>query len=700
MVTQANSSAFWYRLLALWLLLSGTPVQGEALTVGHQLQVRLDPSSGAIQGRDRIVLPEGLEARFVLHAALTPESAYPLQALEHEDAALRHYRVQLPAGVRSFELSFSGRLTADGDNTVSADNVVLGPDAGWYPVFGEAPVRFSLTVQLPAGWHSVSQGAAEWIAPSDAAMWRADTPQRGIWLVAAPFTRYDRSGAWGQAQAFLRQPDRDLARDYLNATVEYLRLYSRLIGPYPYPKFALVENQRQTGYGMPSFTLLGSRVIRLPFIVHTSYPHEILHNWWGNGVWVDYEQGNWAEALTTYLADYMLAERRGRGTDQRRAALQKYADFVAEHNDFPLRRFHARHGEASQAVGYSKGMFLFHMLRRQLGDTRFVAALREFYRQYLFREAGFDDLQRVFEQVGGTSLQTEFEQWLERTGAPELRLGDVSVSVQAQAFRIRLELQQAQPGPAYRLRVPVAVQLAGRNTAQLRALTMTDKRQTFVWTVPARPLRVAVDPEFDVFRRLHPAELPPSLGSLLGAPRSLFVLPAEAAPELRRAYRELAGQWAGPQDRIVSDRDLESLPAGPVWLLGAENQWLPDLRQALAPLPARIEDGSVRLEDRRWPRTDYSFAMTVSGPAQQPRAWIAAPTPEAVAALARKLPHYTRYSYLAFAEPGTRNRLKGQWPVTGSPLERLLDKEFAGSLELPQRPPLSAVLGPGLHAPP
>ena len=36
-------------------------------------------------------------------------------------------------------------------------------------------------------------------------------------------------------------------------------MYRGLIGPYPYQKFALVENFWETGYGMPSFTLLGRR---------------------------------------------------------------------------------------------------------------------------------------------------------------------------------------------------------------------------------------------------------------------------------------------------------------------------------------------------------------------------------------------------------------------------------------------------------
>jgi hypothetical protein len=99
---------------------------------------------------------------------------------------------------------------------------------------------------------------------------------------------------------YLRKPDEALAAKYLEATARNLEMYRGLIGTYPYDKFALVENFWETGYGMPSFTLLGPQIIRFPFILTSSYPHEILHNWWGNSVFVDYASGNWCEGLTAY----------------------------------------------------------------------------------------------------------------------------------------------------------------------------------------------------------------------------------------------------------------------------------------------------------------------------------------------------------------------------------------------------------------
>ena len=86
---------------------------------------------------------------------------------------------------------------------------------------------------------------------------------------------------------------------------------------------------------MPSFTLLGSRIIRFPFILQTSYPHEVLHNWFGNGVYIHPDSGNWAEGLTTYLADHLLSEQRGMGGQYRFQELMKYSNYVNEKNDFP-----------------------------------------------------------------------------------------------------------------------------------------------------------------------------------------------------------------------------------------------------------------------------------------------------------------------------------------------------------------------------
>jgi hypothetical protein len=94
--------------------------------------------------------------------------------------------------------------------------------------------------------------------------WNSPEPQDTIFLIAAPFSHYARTAGPLQAMVFLRSSDQILADKYLDATIRYIDMYSRLIGPYPYKKFALVENFWETGFGMPSFTLSTYKVVRLP----------------------------------------------------------------------------------------------------------------------------------------------------------------------------------------------------------------------------------------------------------------------------------------------------------------------------------------------------------------------------------------------------------------------------------------------------
>ena len=96
------------------------------------------------------------------------------------------------------------------------------------------------------------------------------------------------------------------AETYLHSAAAYIQRYQALIGDYPYADFHMVSAPLPVGLGFPGLTYIDRRIVPLPFMRTRSLAHEIVHNWWGNAVAVDYRRGNWAEGLTTYLADYAL----------------------------------------------------------------------------------------------------------------------------------------------------------------------------------------------------------------------------------------------------------------------------------------------------------------------------------------------------------------------------------------------------------
>jgi hypothetical protein len=714
-------------LLPLLAALAWTSPAGASAPVHHALAVDLDPAAQRLRAEATVTVPEALVAPeggtlvFRLHPALAVVVTTPGTALEPAAGPAgggpgSAYRIRLPPGVRSFGLRYEGRihdpLSEEKDyargfrqtsGLVAEEGAFLSGATLWVPQFGSELVTVSLEVRLPPGWDAVSQGRRtlhERGPHGTRVRWEEGAPQDEIYLIAAPFAEYSRTAGPVEVQVFLRVPDPALATRYLEVGGQYLAMYSRLLGPYPYAKFALVENFWDTGYGMPSFTLLGSRIIRFPFILHSSYPHEILHNWWGNGVYVDYASGNWSEGLTAYLADHLVQEGRGQGAEYRQSTLQKYADYAARERDFPLREFRARHSSASEAVGYGKSLLFYHMLRLQLGDEVFLRGLRGFYNGNKFRAATFDDLRLALEVASGKDLRGEFAQWVDRAGAPVLSLGEARAEAApappGAGWTLRLRLDQTQKADPYRLRVPVAVTLEGRAEAYRAVVEAHDKQTVAVLALPARPLRVDVDPEFDLFRRLDPAELPPALSGGFGAERVLAVLPSAAPPALLSAYRELARGWARSQAgqwQIVEDRDVASLPPDrAVWLLGWENRHLPALAQALRPYGAAVGPGGTAWPGAEVERGQGSAVLTARHPADPSLtvSLVATDNPAAIPGLGRKLPHYHKYSYLAFEGDEPDNTHKGRWPVVDSPLTAaLVSGPLPEAGSLPHREPLA-----------
>ena len=376
-----------------------------------------------------------------------------------EDVLFETYRITLPKGVTTVALRYGGiidhpvmqygkeqaRGYSHTPGLISEEGVYLAGSSYWYPVFDVPFVTFRINAELPSGWDAVSQGVRVLHDKDEqrtTVRWESPEPQEEIFLAAAKFVEYSKSAGDVSAMVFLRTPDQPLAAKYLDATVSYITMYEKLIGPYPYKKFALIENFYETGFGMPSFTLLGPKVIRFPFIITSSYPHEILHNWWGNSVFPDYEKGNWSEGLTAYLSDHLLKEQQGEGAEYRQTTLQKYTDYVSEERDFPLTAFRSRHSSSSEAIGYGKSLMFFHMLRQELGDAVFTEGLRDFYRKNIFRFATFADLQKSFEHVSHKDLQPEFDQWITESGAPELKISDVVVTRQDEKYAVTATFEQ------------------------------------------------------------------------------------------------------------------------------------------------------------------------------------------------------------------------------------------------------------------
>jgi len=657
-------------------------IEHAASTPAHlDLDVELDPASRRLRARARLTATG--EFVFTLHRSLTVLAASadgrPIEvAPVGNKGDTRTWRVSAPRGA-ALRIEYGGTLTAL-DRTLdhrgvlritapmsAADGSFLHSGSAWYP---RPAARFSYRVKLslPGDQRGVVAGrlAAEAV-PADASgryesVFEFVHPADGIDLMAGPYTVHERIVRRGGARplrlrAYFYTSLDAIAEGYLQDTERYIDLYSSVIGDYPFSEFSVVASPLPTGFGMPTLTYIGTDVLKLPFIRATSLGHEVLHNWWGNGVYVDYAKGNWSEGLTTFMADYFYKEQQSAAAAQemRLSWLRDFAAVPAGSHQ-PLSAFRTRSHGAEAAAGYGKAAMVFFMLRDVIGEDAFRRGIRLFWQRHRFKIASWDDLRAAFEQASGRPLGIFFEQWVRRAGGPTLEITEARS--RTENGKTELALTLTQQAPAYALRVPVEWVAGSR--AEARRIEVDRERNLATLTLDAEPEGVRLDPEFRLWRRLADEALPPILRQwiIARAPRLSLV---SAAAEVRHAAQALAQRFFEAPARMADAADA-ARDGEPLLIIGLHA----DIDSTLSALglPSRPATLANRGSAQVW-------TIQRGGSAFPPIAVVSARDAESLAALARPLPHYGGQSYLAF--DGGRAIERGIWstpsrlvPVTRS----------------------------------
>jgi len=553
--------------------------------------------------------------------------------------------------------------------TILDQGAYLSPSSYYYPQGDENSFHCVLTVNVPSAWESVSDGnrlANEMISNRKEQTWENPFESDGVMLMAAPYVTRSKWIDSIEVACYFFEADTELIDNYINATIGYISMYSELIGPYPYKRFTVAENFFPTGYGMPAWTLLGQQVIRLPFIIRTSLGHEVLHNWWGNSVYVDYERGNWCEGSTVYGADYRYKLLRSSADARayRKDILKQYVSFVNKQNDFPIREFRSRTSPGTRTIGYNKAMMVFHMIEETIGTDAFFDAWKRLYADYRGEYISWEEWLDTFEKTSGVDLSYVIPQWIDRTGAPviDIKIDEGTFNSDSQTRTVTFTLLE-NSGQEYRLKVPLRFE--GGGTTIDTFVVLNSPESTYVMTVPTGIVTLAIDPECNLFRKLYPEEIEPIVSTIMGNPQKRFVS-YESETSINKSFGTFGENFTG-DSVIINYADALHSGNPDVFLVVLNPAELPTY------LGERIRhvDDSVIIGGTSYPREGHTFVLTGQD-WQDIKKYMVVVTsdPESLPRLGQLVPHYGKYSYLVF--DGARNVGKGNWRVEKSPLKKKL----------------------------
>jgi uncharacterized iron-regulated protein len=529
---------------------------------------------------------------------------------------------------RDVEIGFRGKFSKgdNHENIVSDTGILLMND--WYPRV-EGLGYYSLEVTLPEGYEAISE--AEDIRKIEGEnlkfYFKFPYPIDQIHLMAGDrysVTKENYNDI--EIYAYFFDEDKALAGRYIEYTKDYLKLYERMLGRFPYKRFSIVENFLPTGYSMPTFTLLGSSVVRLPFIVETSLGHEILHQWFGNMVYVDYESGNWSEGLTTYLADHLYEEEQGRGWEYRKKLLLDYRSYVNEENEFSLRNFRGRFDYASKAIGYGKSAMVFHMLRNIMGEEGFLRALKDFINENRFKMASWDELKASLERHHNEGLEWFFSQWIDQKGLPEICLEDVKLGYMDGGYELEFKLRQE--NKPYSINVPVTIYSGDRGIKRL--FGFSEGERVFKIYMSERPDRIVLDEDYDIARWLDEKETPPLISTLLGSKRQVVVLPAMNGERYESAIKFFKER--GAELKEIDEIEESDLKTAGMVIIGSDNPLIKRLYGMV-----EMADEGFEVITRKNPWNGKGVICIIEGTSA-----------DEIDAGIRKITHYGNYSHLLF----------------------------------------------------
>ena len=403
------------------------------------------------------------------------------------DWAARHDHVVVPAAAlrpddeNRVELDFEA-----GDEALNRNDdflyTLFVPDRAHFslPLFDQPNLkaRFELTLEAPAGWIAVANGATV-EAPDGAGAdgpvsWRfAETQPIPTYLFAFAAGRFqvetaERAGR--RLRMFHRETDaakvernRGAIFDLHAAALDWLEDYTGI--PYPFGKFdfVLVPPFQYGGMEHPgsifyraSSLMLDESATQAAHLGRASLiAHETAHMWFGDLVTMNWFDDVWTkEVFANFLAAKVVHPSFPEVDHDLRFFLAHHQaaygiDRTAGAN--PIRQPLENLKEAGALYGpiiYQKAPIVMRHLERLVGEERFRDGLREYLRTFRYGNATWPDLIDILDRRTGTDLRSWSAVWVEEPGRPTVTVARGAGGGDAGG---RITLEQSDPAGRSRL---------------------------------------------------------------------------------------------------------------------------------------------------------------------------------------------------------------------------------------------------------
>ncbi|MBJ9987617.1 M1 family metallopeptidase [Paenibacillus sp. S28] len=238
-----------------------------------------------------------------------------------------------------------------------------------------------------------------------------------------------RDGLTVEYYYFDNMPDKKkLVDQYIDAAFDAIRFFNERYGKYPYPEFRIAESY------VEGVAVEFSRVIQMGQIAENSDPahddvfvHEIAHQWFHALIGNNSETESFLDEGFADFSKVYFAEKRGDALGGFKSIQMDDLSSI----DKPIASTNANAGDEENPVFYGKGRQAIYQLYRTVGEEKFDAFMREYFKRFEYKNATIDGLLQTIQDTLGNVARQEMDRALHDpnfTLKPEYRLSEAEES--------------------------------------------------------------------------------------------------------------------------------------------------------------------------------------------------------------------------------------------------------------------------------
>lgn len=291
--------------------------------------------------------------------------------------------------------------------------------------------------------------------------------------------------------------DLDYAQKNTPAVIDIMQLYNKLFIPYPFADEKYGHAQFGWGGGMEHQTMsfMGSFGFSL-------IAHELAHQWFGDyitcaswqDIWLNEGFATYAEGLTIEngLTNDSWPEWKQNKINQitsQPGGSVFVKDTTSEDNIFNSR------------LSYAKGAMVLHMIRGQIGDQAFFAALKSYLtdKRLINGFATTKDLQQHFEAASGKNLENFFNDWIYGQGYPVYTLNWGQNANNIGFIQIK---QEQSHSSVHFFELNVAVQFSGEGKDTVLVFNNQKNNEEYTWQLNFKVDKIQLDPNLWIITKM------------------------------------------------------------------------------------------------------------------------------------------------------------------------------------------------------